>query len=130
MIRAVEELKGRINALTATDKARVAAIYEQVFGRPFRRGGCGDCYRDALIEIYHRLKKQGNMNKCNYRLKNGPVLRSPSFPEIVTNDNLTDKLAEKFLRENSARIGFFATYPDDWQERIKPKARKKADKTE
>lgn len=129
MTKAVEELKGRINALTAADKARVAAIYGQVFGRPFRHTGCGDCYRDALIEIYHSLKRRENMANCNYRLKNGPVLRSPSFPEIVTNDNITDRLAEKFLKENPARIGFFASYPEDWQERIKPKA-KRQKKTE
>jgi hypothetical protein len=60
------------------------------------------------------LQKNNIMTKSNFQLKNGVVLQSAGMAEAVTNANMTDRLAEKFLKENPKRLKFFAVYPEKW----------------
>ena len=72
------------------------------------------CYHDALIEIYHTLKRNRKMaDKCNYRLRAGYLINSPTFRggAIYSNDNLTDEVAEEFLTAFPERVDMFQQLP-------------------
>ena len=118
----LEEMKGRLNDLSFSDKTRIENLYGIVFRYPFSKTNCGDCYRDAVIEMYAYLQKNEIMEKkSNYSLKAGVVVCVPKDTIVYTNKNLTDKVAEKYLKANPKAIGLFASYPPDWEERIKEK---------
>ena len=40
------------------------------------------------------------------------------YRRMYTNDNLTDEVAEKFLASNPKGIAFFASQPNDWEDRV------------
>lgn len=119
VVNRLKELGGQAS-LSSSDKADVEAMYRNVLGRTFTRTSCGDCYHDAVIEIYSYLKKNRKMKeKSNYALKNGVLLQIGfGSGEMYTNDNLTDEAAERYLAKNSKGIVLFATTPTDWEERI------------
>ena len=115
----LKELGGKI-PLSSSDKSDIEVIYHEVFGRTFVKTSCGDCYRDAVIEMYSYLKKYGKMKeKSNYALKNGVLLQVGfGSSEMYTNDNLTDEAAERFLAENPKGIVLFTLTPSNWEERV------------
>jgi len=118
----LEEMKGRLNDLSFSDKSSIENLYGIVFRYPFTKTNCGDCYRDAVMQMYVYLQKNEIMEKkSNYSLKAGVVVRIPKEATIYTNKNLTDKVAEEYIKANPKVIGLFASYPLDWEERIKEK---------
>ena len=97
-----------------SDKATIERLYAEAVGRDFRPTSCQMCYHDALIEIYHTLKKNRKMaDKCNYRLRAGYLINSPTFRggAIYSNDNLTDEVAEEFLTAFPERVDMFQQLP-------------------
>jgi len=122
VLEVVDKLKelGDKLPLSSSDKSDIEVMYHEVFGRTFIRTSCGDCYRDAVIEMYSYLKKYRKMKeKSNYALKNGVLLQAGfGSGEMYTNDNLTDEAAERFLAGNPKGIVFFALTPSDWEERV------------
>lgn len=122
----IAELRGRVNSgLSSMEKAEVARLYGEVLGKEFRQTSCRDCYRDACIEMELYLRKNGAMKeKSRYVLLNGAIIREFGTGKVYSNANLTDKVAEDWLRKYPQQIRMFAAYPDDWQERVsKPKRR-------
>lgn len=120
------ELRGRVNSgLSSMEKAEVARLYGEVLGKEFKPTSCRDCYRDAIIEMMLYLRKNGAMKeKSRYVLLNGAIIREFGTGRVYSNANLTDKVAEDWLRKYPGQIRMFAAYPDDWQERVsKPKRR-------
>jgi hypothetical protein len=114
----LEEMKGRLSSgLSSSDKSFIEKIQETVLRRPFVKTSCNDCYKDAVIEMYLFLQKNEIMQKTNYTLKAGVILQTAGDPNIYTNSNLTDKAAERYLKDNPNRINFFASHPADWEER-------------
>ena len=111
------EISGRKNALTNSDKSYIKSVYYDIMREELKKT-CNNCYEDALTLLLLKLKNNNIMTKSNYRIVNGVVLRSSTIEVAMTNANITDELAEKFLKENPKRIKFFATYPDDWMQRI------------
>lgn len=95
-------------------------MFHEVLGRTFTKTSCGDCYRDAVIEMYSYLKRYGKMKeKSSYALKNGVLLQVGfGSSEMYTNNNLTDEAAERYLAENPKGIVFFASTPSDWEKRV------------
>ena len=95
-------------------------MFHEVLGRTFIKTSCGDCYRDAVIEMYSYLKRYGKMKeKSSYALKNGVLLQVGfGSSEMYTNNNLTDEAAERYLAENPKGIVFFASTPSDWEKRV------------
>ena len=91
----VVELKERFDSpFDATDKAVIETLYFEVTRKRFVPTTCQQCYHDALIEIYLKLKKEKAMPKtCNYAMKAGFIISCPDFyhGKIFTNENLTDK---------------------------------------
>ena len=115
----LSELKEK-NSLSASDKSYIEEVYRKVHRFEYPRRNCGSCYPDAVrgLIIYLQNENKFIMQKSDYELKNGASLQSSNFAEHVTNKNITNELAEKFLRENPKRINFFSKFPEDWESRI------------
>lgn len=113
----VRGLRGRFHApFNPADKADIEKLYKTVLGKEFVPTSCQNCYHDAFIEIELHLKNNGTMaEKCNYRLKAGAIINSPSFEngKIYTNDNLTDKTAAAFLKKFPQQRFLFQEMPRD-----------------
>lgn len=113
----VEELKARFDSLfDATDKAVIETLYFEVTRKRLVPTTCQQCYHDALIEIYLKLKKEKAMPKtCNYALKAGFIISCPDFyhGKIFTNENLTDKVAHEYLTKYPHMESYFQKIPSD-----------------
>ncbi|MBP1615563.1 MAG: hypothetical protein H6Q13_3011 [Bacteroidetes bacterium] len=118
-----EKLKMTIsNEFSASDKENIVALYREVLRKEFVKSGCNDCYRDALIEVYTYLKREGKMKeKSDYSLKNGVVIQVFGTNKVYTNENITNETAEAYLKEYPKAINQFAHYPDDWETRVSGK---------
>lgn len=111
----IEDLKGHFDApFSSSDKSTIENIYYEVIGRTFVATSCQQCYHDGLIEIYHYIKKYGKMaEKLNYRLKAGVIINCPAFMDgkVFSNDNLTDEVAEKYLKQFPDNVELFQKVP-------------------
>lgn len=58
------------------------------------------------------------MADSSYRLKPGVWPMKFGSTQHISNLNISDALAEDFLRINENRIGLFTEYPSDWRSRI------------
>lgn len=97
------------------DKIFIEKAYRMALNKFFVRTSCGQCYKDALIEIYteYRKNKTLNMENSKFRLRNGALLQSNILPEVVSFKNLTDELAVKFLYHHPELKEYFAEIPDN-----------------
>lgn len=113
----VGELKERFDSpFDATDKAVIETLYFEVTRKRFVPTTCQQCYHDALIEIYLKLKKEKAMPKtCNYAMKAGFIISCPDFyhGKIFTNENLTDKVAHEYLKKYPQMESYFQKIPSD-----------------
>lgn len=113
----VGELKARFDSpFDATDKAVIETLYLEVTRKRFVPTTCQQCYHDALIEIYLKLKKEKAMPKtCNYAMKAGFIISCPDFyhGKIFTNENLTDKVAHEYLTKYPHMESYFQKIPSD-----------------
>lgn len=128
VVNRMQEL-GSKASLSSSEKMEIERWYYEALGKTFHKTSCGDCYRDAAIEIYLYLKRNGKMKeKSNYALKNG-ILLQPEFGKssFYTNANLTDEVAEKYLAKHPKDINMFSVYPNDWEERVKERMKPASD---
>lgn len=103
----------------------ISNLYTEVTGKKVRDCNCRDKWADAVIEALLYLKKHNAMReKCNYQLRAGVILHISGSSEVYTNDNLTNEVAEKFLKDNPNAVGRFAVIPQPKAE-SKPKRKKK-----
>ena len=113
----VEELRERFDEpFSPTDKATIETLYFEVTRKRFVPTTCQQCYHDALIEIYLKLKKEKAMPKqCNYVMKAGFIISCPDFyhGKIFTNENLTDKVAKEYLDRFPHMEGYFQQMPEE-----------------
>lgn len=113
----VGELKARFDSpFDATDKAVIETLYFEVTRKRFVPTTCQQCYHDALIEIYLKLKKEKAMPKqCNYVMKAGFIISCPDFyhGKIFTNENLTDKVAHEYLTKYPHMESYFQKIPSE-----------------
>lgn len=115
--------RAKTGGFSSSDKALIENLYREVCGKSVRNTGCSDCYKDAYIETYLKLKSLGKMpQKPNYILKAGVVRRKFGSNKFYALSNCPDEVAEEYLRENLSNIRFFEKFPDDWQDRVFPKA--------
>ena len=110
----VDELRGRFDApFNQADKDAIERTYKAVIGRTFVQTSCQQCYHDAVVEIYHHIKKNGKMAEVKkYNLKAGAIINCPNFQEgkVFSNENLTDEVAAAYLKEYPDQVGLFETY--------------------
>lgn len=116
----VDDLKTRFDAgFSSSDKESISELYREVLRKELKRTNCNDCYRDALIEVYNYLKTEKKMKeKCAYSLLAGFIIQDFENGKMYTNANLTDEVAEGYLKRFPKQIQMFAKFPDDWEERI------------
>ena len=116
--RELEELRLAENTATSTYKLRVKTLYEEVTGKHLRDCNCKDIYRDALAEIYNKLKTptQRIMSNSKAKLVKGVVLQHEG--NHYTNANLTDEVAKAFLAKYPMRVDWFEVLPEDKTEKV------------
>lgn len=113
-----DEIKRRVSAwlvqtnYTTAETLAIEQAYRDVFGRGVRDCKCPNRYRDAVIELRIFIKNHATMEKSTYKLKAGVVIQPSGTSEVYTNDNLTDEIAEQFLKERPGARGLFAVAPE------------------
>lgn len=92
-------------------KERIDRLYWAVCRKHLRTCRCKDKYRDALFEIYAKLRfnSKNNTTMAKARLVNGVVLQVGGIH--YTNANLTDEVARAFLSAFPMRTDWFAVLP-------------------
>lgn len=58
VVNRLEELRSQ-KGFSSSDKSEIEIMYREIMRKDFVRTSCSDCYRDALIEMYITLKKDG-----------------------------------------------------------------------
>lgn len=123
-MKIIEELKGRFDApYSPSDKSTIETLYYEVTGKTFVPTSCQQCYHDGLIEIVYYINKNGKMaNKLNYRLKAGAIINCPAFMggKVFSNNNLTDKIAQDYLKTFPKQVDMFQTLPADYNKAVTP----------
>ena len=116
----LKELGGQ-SSYSSSDKSAIASLYQEVLDKTFVRTSCGDCYHDAVIEMYSYLRTHGKMKEKSLQM-------GFSSSEMYTNANLTDEAAERYLAKNPGDIKYFSRSPEDWKARAEKRATEKADR--
>lgn len=120
----LEEMRPHYDdGFTSSERSVIENLYNKICGKPIRKGGCSDCFRDAYIEIVTTLKRLGTMPTTpNYVLKAGAMLHEFGSSNFYTLNNCPDEVAEKWLAEHPNDIMLFERTPSDWEERVKKNA--------
>lgn len=106
----LEDIKARFDksgALSPDDKIFIESYFERITQKGFSKRGCNSCYADAFIEMYTHYKKYGIKIMGKFKLKRGVVLHFGN--KVYTNANLTDEIAEKYLKEFPKQEKLFET---------------------
>lgn len=120
-ITLLKEMKSRFNdGFSSSDRDVLESLHRLLFNRGITNKGCSDCYRDAYIEIYNRLKTSKEMPKLksNYTLKAGAIIRRAGDNRFYANPLPNDEIPEQYLADFPGEIDKFATYPADWERRV------------
>lgn len=116
----LQEMESRYNdGFSSLDRSYLDSLYYDLFGRAITNKGCGDCYRDAYLEICIKLKKTKAMpKKSDFVLKAGAIITFFGEAKCYSNANLTDEAALRFLALNPNNEKLFESLPADWQSRL------------
>lgn len=122
MLSKLEEMKARFDQsgeLSSLDKKFIDSNYERILYKRFNNRGCGQCYKDAFIEIYIHVKKYGVKDMGQFILKREIVrhFNGVSF----SRSTISDDIAIEFLRQYPQRIADFESYPDNWKSMLAEK---------
>ena len=92
-------------------RERIDRLYWAVCRKHLRKCRCKNVEKDALLEIYAKLKynQKTNTTMAQARLVNGVVLKWQG--NHYTNANLTDEVAREFLSAFPIRKDWFAVLP-------------------
>lgn len=127
-MKTLEGMRSRFDSgFSSSDRNFIESLYSFLLGKKVRRSSCGDCYRDAYIEIYSHLKRLGRMpKKSNYVLKAGIVVHPTGTNKFYANSNIPDEVAEERLAKFPSTINEYATYPADYLVRVEARKNGKA----
>lgn len=105
---------GDVRPYSDAERVEIEKMYTAVLGCQIRTCNCSEKWRDAVIEMYVYLKKNGKMHtKSQYTLKAGVVIQPDGTSDVYTNANLTDAVAAEFLKKYPAAKGLFEKIPDN-----------------
>lgn len=105
---------GDVRPYSDAERVEIEKMYTAVLGCQIRTCNCSEKWRDAVIEMYVYLKKNGKMHtKSQYILKAGVVIQPDGTSDVYTNANLTDAVAAEFLEKYPAAKGLFEKIPDN-----------------
>ncbi len=107
------------SGFSSLDRSFLDSMYYMIFGKEITNKGCSNCYRDAYIEIYSKLKREQKMpKKSSYQLKAGAVITFFGSSQAFTNANLTDEVAVKYLSLCEDNAKMFSYLPDGWETQV------------
>lgn len=107
------------SGFSSLDRSFLDSMYYMIFGKEITNKGCSNCYRDAYIEIYSKLKREQKMpKKSSYQLKAGAVITFFGSSQAFTNANLTDEVAVKYLSLCDDNAKMFSYLPDGWETQV------------
>lgn len=115
------EMKSRFkDGFSSTDRTFLENLHRILFGKGISNKSCSDCYRDAYILIFNKLKSTKIMPKAKsqYSLKAGAILRRAGDNKFYANPLPNDEIPELFLAEFPDSINLFASFPADWKARV------------
>lgn len=105
---------GDVRPYSDAERVEIEKMYTAVLGCQIRTCNCSEKWRDAVIEMYVYLKKNGKMHtKSQYILKAGVVIQPDGTSDVYTNANLTDAVAAELLQKYPAAKGLFEKIPDN-----------------
>lgn len=134
--RLIADLKTRFDEpYSSGDKSTIEKLYSAVLGKIFVPTSCQNCYHDAVIEIYRYIKINNAMKKkSKYTMRAGFIINCPTFHggQIFTNDNLTDDVAEEYIKRFPKNADLFDVAEDapETPKKSKGKGGNKAKKQE
>lgn len=98
------------------EKKRIVELYHIILHKQVKNLNCGDCYRDAFIELYTYVKQHLTEVLSDYPfvLKEGEVIHFFGESEYYSNE-VPEQVARKYLQTFPNAISKFSQYPDDWQ---------------
>lgn len=107
------------SGFSSLDRSFLDSMYYMIFGKEITNKGCSNCFRDAYIEIYSKLKREQKMpKKSSYQLKAGAVITFFGSSQAFTNANLTDEVAVKYLSLCDDNAKMFSYLPDGWETQV------------
>ena len=96
------------------DRQIIEEIHLEEFGKKVRDCGCNDRYRDAVIELYSKLKRLQTMAKDQkYLLRPGVIIWIGT--EAYSRHNLTDRVARAYLKAHPEAKKKFERLPEEYQ---------------
>ena len=112
-LRSLIAAGGDDSVYSPEDRLIIEEIYIEEFGKKVRDCGCNDRYRDAVIELYSKLKRLQTMAKDQkYVLRPGVIIWIGT--EAYSRHNLTDKVAKAYLKANPDARKKFERLPEDY----------------
>lgn len=113
-LRSLMVAGGDDSVFSTDDRQIIEAIHHAEYGKKVRDCGCKDRYRDAVIELYSKLKRTQTMAKDQkYLLRPGVIIWIGT--EAYSRHNLTDKVAKAYLKANPDARKKFERVPDEYQ---------------
>ena len=112
-LRSLIAAGGDDSVYSPEDRQIIEEIHLEEFGKKVRDCGCNDRYRDAVIELYSKLKRLQTMAKDQkYLLRPGVIIWIGT--EAYSRHNLTDKVAKAYLKANPDARKKFEKLPEDY----------------
>ena len=112
-LRSLIAAGGDDSVYSPDDRRIIEEIHLEEFGKKVRDCGCNDRYRDAVIELYIKLKRSQTMAKDQkYMLRPGVIIWIGT--EAYSRHNFTDKVAKAYLKANPDARKKFERLPEDY----------------
>lgn len=113
-LRSLIAAGGDDSVYSPEDLQIIEEIHLEEFGKKVRDCGCNDRYRDAVIELYSKLKRLQTMAKDQkYLLRPGVIIWIGT--EAYSRHNLTDRVARAYLKAHPEAKKKFERLPEEYQ---------------
>lgn len=113
-LRSLIAAGGDDSVYSPEDRQIIEGIHLEEFGKKVRDCGCNDRYRDAVIELYSKLKRLQTMAKDQkYLLRPGVIIWIGT--EAYSRHNLTDRVARAYLKAHPEAKKKFERLPEEYQ---------------
>ena len=116
----IERIQGLNNLVIKLGKrdpealAELDTLHREAFGIGYEVG-CKKCYTQAFHKLQAlTLEKLIEMKEQKFKLKPGVLIQYPAFsPDMYTSANMTDEVAERYLKDNPEGSQFFESIPEE-----------------
>lgn len=119
-LQLLEQMRSRYDSgFSSADKSVLNDLYRRLYGKNIRNSGCNNCFRDAYLLIYKKLKSIKSMPTfSDYKLKAGAVIHPAGTSKFYAHRLPSNDIAEAYLSKFPDKISLFSEYPSDWRERV------------